>query len=167
MLAHLGGEHFDPIGIMYSQNPFQVKKTTSKFKSRVDEHNQNVAKRRMTLNARNENDAIVESSEDFTKLEAYDEMNGGDLTFNSIKVTLPNEEEFQVKALVSSKLYFLTQQQIEKAILLSFSREDEDDEFEIDDVTLQELVQYMDFPEYRRAFTKSSALSIVHVTGGS
>lgn len=51
MLKKLGGEHFEPVGILYIQNPFAVKKT-SKFKSRTDQHNENLAKRRMTINAK-------------------------------------------------------------------------------------------------------------------
>jgi hypothetical protein len=51
MLRKLGKEFFDMIGILYTSNPFAIKKT-SKFKSRQDEHNQNVNKRRMTISAK-------------------------------------------------------------------------------------------------------------------
>ena len=65
-------------------------KKTSKFKSRQDEHTQNVNKRRATISAENEVDGIVQSSEDFTTLEGYDPINDGDLVFNSIHVTCSN-----------------------------------------------------------------------------
>ena len=58
-------------------------------------------------------DGIQESSEDFTQLEEYDPINGGDLVFNTIVVRSSDkdvmEEDFPVKALISSKLFYLTQ----------------------------------------------------------
>lgn len=86
ILKQLGNEFFDPIGIMYVHNPFGVKKT-SKFRSRQDSINQNNAKRRLSVNAMKESDAIKESSEEFTNQTGYDPINEGELFYNSIKVS--------------------------------------------------------------------------------
>lgn len=76
-------------------------------------------------------------------------------------------EDFYVKAITSSKMFYLSQQQIEKSILLSFGEDEDDEKSLVDDVILQETVSQLEFPEYRRAFTHSSALSVVRITGGS
>lgn len=110
---------------------------------------------------------IAIQPEEYTKLSEYDERYGGEYGFNTISIKcktgiISSKKGLQVKAKTASKLYFMNQRQIEKAVLMSLLRKKgATDHVKFEELWLQDIVESYTFPTYRKVFTKLKTASVV------
>eukprot|EP00347_Sterkiella_histriomuscorum_P007648 403348111 len=163
--SNLQMHFYDQIGHSYSTNPFNMKQH-SKFKSKSDKMATDQNKRRQTIKFKALTGGIALLPEEYTNMSENDDRNGGEFFFNTLSIKnksgILEGDAIYIKAKTASKLYFMNQRQIEKAILMSLVKlRGPQTQFRIEELWLQDIVESFNFPTYRKVFTNIQTPSIV------
>ena len=106
-----------------------------------------------------ESAAPIDSSRYSMCAKVNEELNA-DLLYNSIAFRFGDQEEVRIRAKQAAKLFYLSKEQILKAVLMSLDFHSK--EISIDNNRLQEILTALDYPPYRNLFTKASLANICY-----